>query len=235
MFYLQYGKKKINCRNNFGKITIFHRGGGNKKKYRIIDFLRNLKIKAQIIQEEYDPNRSSNILLICYSNGFLSYILSFEYFKNLQYITNINKEYIGTLGCSYYLKQIPLNIKIHNINNYARAAGTFCIIIQKINNYACIQLPSKKKKLIHILKIATLGQVSQKNHKIEKNKKAGDSRNKNRRSSVRGTAQNAVDHPHGGGRGKTSGKNKTFKGKINKGKKTRSNKKTNFTIIKIKK
>jgi len=139
------------------------------------------------------------------------------------HIENLSLNFINNLGSSYYLKQIPYNINIYNIYKYTRAAGTYSILIKKYNeNYIIIQMPSKKYKILHKNIIATLGKNSNIFFKFKKYKKAGNSRNQNKRSHVRGTAQNAIDHPHGGGRGKTSGQNKTFKGKINKGKKNKT-------------
>jgi large subunit ribosomal protein L2 len=208
-----------------------HKGGGNLRNYRIIDFKRikfpNCNI--YILKKLYDPNRTAFIFLICYANGFLSYILACSNLNSKKRIQNLFLSFKDSIGNSYYLFQIPFKKYIYNvgfINNnkgkIARAAGTRCLLIKEFNkNMYILKMPSKKYKLISKFCIAILGQVSNKFFKLKKKTKAGMNRYLNKKPIVRGVAMNAIDHAHGGGRGKTSGKNKNRYGLLNKGIKTR--------------
>jgi len=240
---LSYCNKNSSGRNNQGKITSFHRGGGVKKKYRIIDFKRFFfHKKAKIIRLEYDPYRSSYIALIAYENGFISYILAPFNLEIGTYISagsNISE----TIGNTLPLHKISYISNIHNIElvpgkgaQLVRSAGTAATIIQKNKrNYVLIGLPSGEKRYINEMCLATIGRVSNKMAKNEKYGKAGYLRLKNRRPIVRGVAMNPIDHPHGGGEGKTSGGRPSVTpwGKITKGVFTRKkNNRSNSLIYK---
>ena len=230
---LMKGFQRANGRNNQGKITVRHRGGGHKRLYRQINFNRSQNIEDYVKKILYDPNRSANIAYI--KNDLKSYlILAPEGLQINQYIKSSPKAELK-IGNALPLKNIPIGSLIHNISLYPssrgkliRSAGTSAQLIQKINNkYARIRLNSGELKLILLTCYATLGIVSNINYKKIKLGKAGRSRWLNRRPSVRGVAKNPVDHPHGGGEGKTSGgrPSVTPKGKITKGKPTRKKKK----------
>ena len=230
---LTKGFQRANGRNNQGKITVRHRGGGHKRLYRLINFNRSKNIEGLVTKILYDPNRSANIAYI--KNNFQSHlILAPEGLKINQYIKSSSNAELKT-GNALPLQNIPIGSLIHNISLYPqskgkliRSAGTSAQLIQKIKNkYAKIRLNSGELKLILLTCYATLGIVSNINHKKIKLGKAGRSRWLNKRPSVRGVAKNPVDHPHGGGEGKTSGgrPSVTPKGKITKGKSTRNKKK----------
>ena len=235
---LTKGFKRANGKNNQGKITVKHRGGGHKRLYRKINFNRSQNIEGLVIKILYDPNRSANIAYI--KNKFQSYlILSPEGLKINQYIKSSSNADLK-VGNALPLQNIPIGSLIHNISLYPqsrgkliRSAGTSAQLIQKINNkYAKIRLNSGELKLILLMCYATLGIVSNINHKKIKLGKAGRSRWLNKRPSVRGVAKNPVDHPHGGGEGKTSGgrPSVTPQGKITKGKPTRKKNKKKLII-----
>lgn len=236
-FYRAHG------RNNQGKITARHRGGGHKRLYRKISFDRSdLKYNRSIVESiEYDPNRSCNIALIKNNDNSYSYIISPEGLKKGMIIHsgNINKINIGD---SLPLRHIPLGSYIHNISLYKnkggqliRSAGTYGQLIQKDHKYAKVRLQSNEQRLFFLDCFATIGTVSNLDHKNIKLGKAGRSRWLNKRPHVRGVAMNPVDHPHGGGEGKTSGGRPSVspKGIITKGKPTR--KKINNLRIFLKK
>jgi large subunit ribosomal protein L2 len=200
------GIHKKSGHNNKGRITIYNRGGGHKRKYRKIDLKRSLiKKKAIVIRLEYDPNRTANIALICYKNGILSYIIAPKDIK----IGNIIETGIKVptkIGNSLIIKNILIGTIIHNIElipgkggQLARAAGTYALLINKKNNgYAMLRLSSGEIRMISILCMATIGVVSNIKHNNKVNGKAGHSRWVNRKPVVRGVAMNPVDHPHGG-------------------------------------
>lgn len=209
--------KKKAGRNNLGRITVFHRGGGNSKFYRIIDFKRSiLDIPAKVISIEYDPNRSSFIALLQYDNGVLSYIIAPKHLKVGDIIESSNSSDI-VIGNCLPLKKIPVGTDIHNIElspgkggQLVRAAGAFARIIKKLplKGLVVLKLNSKSKKNYIVLSgdcLATIGIVSNPDHDNISLGKAGYSRWLGRRPVVRGVAMNPVDHPHGGGEGKTSG------------------------------
>lgn len=235
---LTKGFKRANGRNNQGKITVRHRGGGHKRLYRKISFNRSKNIEGLVSKILYDPNRSANIAYI--KNDLEdNFILAPEGLKLNQYIKSSPDAELK-IGNSLPLKNIPIGSLIHNISLYPngegkliRSAGTSAQLIQKINNkYAKIRLSSGELKLILLSCYATLGIVSNINHKKIKLGKAGRSRWLNRRPSVRGVAKNPVDHPHGGGEGKTSGgrPSVTPQGRITKGQPTRKKKKKKLII-----
>jgi large subunit ribosomal protein L2 len=230
---LTKGFQRANGRNNQGKITVRHRGGGHKRLYRIISFNRSKNIEGFVEKILYDPNRSANIALIK-NNSEEKFILAPDGIKLKQYIQSSPDAELK-VGNALPLKNIPIGSLIHNISLHPnghgkliRSAGTSAQLIQKINNkYAKIRLSSGELKFILLSCYATLGIVSNINHNKIKLGKAGRSRWLNRRPVVRGVAKNPVDHPHGGGEGKTSGgrPSVTPQGRITKGQPTRKKKK----------
>jgi len=219
--------KRKQGRNNQGKITVRHRGGGHKRLYRKISFKRK-NVQGFVRSIEYDPNRSANIALIEYNNKHF-YILAPENLKINDWVESGSTASIN-VGNSLPLKNIPLGSLIHNIGltpygggQLIRSAGTFAQLLQKNDRkYAKVRLASGEQRLIPLECSATLGVVSNEDHKNIKIGKAGRNRWLNKRPKVRGVAKNPVDHPHGGGEGKTSGgrPSVTFKGFITKGKPT---------------
>lgn len=222
------GFKKSYGKNNQGKIVLRHRSKGHKKKYRLISFFRQ-NLKGVIQQIEYDPNRSSNIALLKNKNNEYFYILSYKDIKIGDFIESGEKVPIKN-GNSLPLKEIPIGSLIHNISlkkngkgKLIRSAGTFAQLLQKNTaKYAKVRLISGQQKYIPLNCYATLGSVSNFNHKNIKLGKAGRSRWLGKRPSVRGVAKNPIDHPHGGGEGKTSGgrPSVSFNSRITKGKPT---------------
>lgn len=218
-------------RNNQGRITVFHRGGGNKKLYRIIDFKRSLfNIPAIVKKIQYDPNRTAAIALVAYKNGILSYIVAP---KNLVLGDQIcaGEDVEISVGNALPIRKIPVGSLVHNIElkpgrgaQLMRSAGTFAKIIKKdmLKNYALLRLNSGKLYSVSTEAFATLGLVSNEAHKNQKLRKAGESRWRNRRPTVRGVAMNPVDHPHGGGEGRSKGGRHPVSpwGKLTKGKGT---------------
>lgn len=228
-------------KNHSGKITCYHRGGGNKKKYRIIDFKYLFNLGAVVKRLEYDPNRTGFIALICYLTGIISYIVSP---KNLKVGDSIVSGNYGNLrvkiGYSLPLLNIPLGSFLSNIelkpykgSQFLRAAGTYCILLKKYNNYAYIRLRSGEYRYIPIHCFAMIGIVSNYNYKYIRIGKAGVKRWMNKRPIVRGVAMNPVDHPHGG---RTPGGRPSvhFKGRLLKGMLTRNRRLTNKLIVKLK-
>jgi len=206
-------KQRLNGRNNQGKITVYHKGGGHKKKYRMLDFSRNNESINIIVSIEYDPIRTANICaLFNVFTGCYSYIISP---KNVQ-VGNIVKSGNSLseikLGYSLPLKNIPIGSLIHNLSfkvrsksKCTRSAGTLAKVVKKDLNYALIKLSSGKLKLLNNECFATLGIVSNQYHFLKTLGKAGRARWLNRRPTVRGVAMNPIDHPNGGGEGKSSG------------------------------
>ncbi len=217
-------------RNNQGKITIWHKGGGNKKLYRIIDYKRSLfNIPAYIIKLQYDPNRTSKIALICYKNGIISYILAPKNI-NIGDIIQSGENIEIIIGNASPINLLPIGTLIHNIElkpgkggQLMRAAGTFAKIIKKDKFNIIIRLNTNKLYSISPLSMVTIGIISNDLHKNYKLKKAGQSRWNNKRPIVRGVAMNPIDHPHGGGQGKSKGGGNpvTPWGKLTKGKLTK--------------
>jgi large subunit ribosomal protein L2 len=209
-------------RNNSGKITIYHKGKGHKRRYRFIDFNRNIKSIGMVFNIEYDPNRNSKIAAIFDSNNkHFFYIISP---KNLAIgdIVESGLNIEPKLGNSLPIANIPVGCYIYNVSpkeskpaQIARSAGTFCKLKEKTLKYAIIELNSGEHRFISPNCFASIGIVSNEFNFLKKKYKAGQSRWLNIRPTVRGVAMNPIDHPHGGGEGKTSGLNKTPWGKYN--------------------
>lgn len=227
-------------RNNLGRITAKYRGGGEKRHYRIIDFKRDKhNIEATVKTIEYDPNRSARIALICYKDGEYRYILAPEGLKVGDTVISGESAPIKP-GNAMPLSAIPVGVEIHNLQLYpnynsylVRSAGTAAQILAKEGNYAVIKLPSGEIRKFSLDCIATIGRVSNLDHKEISLGKAGRSRHRGIRPRVRAVAMNPVDHPMGGGEGKSSGGRHpcSEKGFIAKGKKTRKRKKHSSKLI----
>lgn len=235
------GLTKSGGRNNQGRLTMFHIGGGHKRLYRVIDFRRNLfDIPAIVKRIEYDPNRSAWIALIAYLNGVYSYILAPNGLNIGDSIIS-GEEAPIKIGNSMPLKNIPIGTLLHNIElkpgkggQLSRSAGSYAQLIKKDDSpYAMIRLSSGEQRLVPLSCMATVGTVSNLDHKNINLGKAGATRWLNRRPTVRGVAMNPVDHPHGGGEGRTSGGRPSVTpwGKPTKGKPTRSPRKKNPFIL----
>ncbi len=231
--------KSTGGRNNQGRITVRFRGGGHKRKYRIIDFKRDKwGVPAKVAAIEYDPNRSARIALLHYADGEKRYILAPEGLKVGDTVMSGPDAEIK-VGNALPLKNIPLGTFIHNVElipgkggQIARAAGTYAQLMAKEGDYAHIRLPSGEVRLIHVNCMATIGQVGNIDHENIVIGKAGRNRWLGRRPHVRGTAMNPVDHPHGGGEGKTKGKHPVSPwGWCTKGMKTRKPKKASDKFI----
>jgi len=225
--------KKSGGRNVNGKMTMRYIGGGHKKMYRVIDFLRNKDgIHATVKTIEYDPNRSSRIALVVYEDGEKRYIIAPTGLKVGQVIIS-RKDATPEIGNTMFLNDIPLGTVVHNIEMkpgkggaIARSAGTFAQLSAREGKYATIKLPSGETRMVLTTCRATIGSVSNSDHNLEKSGKAGRSRWKGRRPRVRGVVMNPVDHPMGGGEGKASGGHpRSRKGIPTKGYKTRNEKK----------
>lgn len=256
--YLAYGIVKSGGRNNTGRICSFKHGGGVKKKYRIIDFVRNLfDIEGMIMRIEYDPNRTAFIALVCYKNGIISYIIAVEDMQLHDIITNyssfdlgVNNDFLkidfkSQKGSSLLLKDISAGSIVNNIelkpgqgSCFCRAAGTFAIVLNKYmicdKSYILLRLPSGVEYLLLDNCRAVLGIVSNSVQREINLLKAGVLRNKGVRPTVRGVAMNPIDHPHGGGEGKKSPKRCAMSpwGKLSKGIKTRKNLTNKFILKK---
>lgn len=201
--------KKNAGRNNNGKITVRHRGGGNKRKYRIIDFKRQSESPAKVIGIEYDPNRTSYIALIEYEDGTRSYIIAPVGLKDGDVIISSEKADIKP-GNTLPIANIPVGTFIHNIELYpgkgaqlVRAAGAAAQLMAKENGLAQVRLPSGEVRYVRLDCKATIGQVGNIEHETVKVGKAGKTRHRGIRPTVRGSVMNPVDHPHGGGEGKS--------------------------------
>ena len=228
-------------RNNTGRITVRHRGGGHKRRYRIIDFKRNkLECAAEVVSIEYDPNRSARIALLQYEDGEKRYIIAPLGLQVGDRIENGPEADIRT-GNALPLRHIPVGMMVHNIElqpgrggQLARAAGTSAQILAKEGKYVTLRLPSGEMRLVNQDCMATLGQVGNTDHGNIKLGKAGRKRWLGWRPAVRGSAMDPNSHPHGGGEGRSpigmSGP-KTPWGKPALGKKTRHNKRTDKYIV----
>lgn len=233
--------RKSGGRNSFGRITSRHIGGGHKKKYRLIDFRRNkIDVPAKVASIEYDPNRSARIALLNYVDGEKRYILAPLNLKVGDVVVASPGADIKP-GNSLPLRAIPLGTIIHNIElkigkggQLARSAGTFAQLMAKEGKYAQVKLPSGEVRMVLLDCMATVGQVGNLDHENVTIGKAGRSRWLGRRPKVRGVAMNPVDHPHGGGEGRTSGGRHpvTPWGIPTKGYKTRKNKTSSRFIVK---
>jgi large subunit ribosomal protein L2 len=228
---------KKNGRNHSGKITISHRGGGHKKKYRIIDFYRKDK-RSVLTHVEYDPNRSAFIARISAEDGE-SYILAPQNYKHGMALETGENVPVQVGNCTS-LRQMPVGSLIHNLSlhkykkgQYIRSAGTYGQLLKKTNKFARIKLPSKEHRHVFLDCRATYGMVSNENHRYKQLGKAGRSRWMGIRPTVRGVAMNPVDHPHGGGEGKTSGGRPSVTpwGKPTKGQPTRKKKKQDLYLL----
>ncbi|MCI1655691.1 MAG: 50S ribosomal protein L2 [Lachnospiraceae bacterium] len=203
--------KKNAGRNNQGKITVRHRGGGVKRKYRIIDFKRNSKdgIPAKVIGIEYDPNRTANIALICYADGVKAYILAPAGLKDGMEVMSGPEAEVRVGNC-LPLANIPVGTQVHNIELHAgkggqmvRSAGMAAQLMAKEGKYATLRLPSGEMRMVPINCRATVGVVGNGDHSLVNIGKAGRKRHMGIRPTVRGSVMNPNDHPHGGGEGKT--------------------------------
>jgi large subunit ribosomal protein L2 len=233
--------KKTGGRNSYGRITSRHIGGGHKQKYRIIDFKRDKRdIPAKVASIEYDPNRSARIALLHYVDGEKRYIIAPLGLK-------VGDTVLASAGAdikpgnSLPVRSIPLGTIIHNIElkvgkgaQLARSAGTYAQLMAKEGKYAQVKLPSGEVRMVLLDCVATVGQVGNIDHENVKIGKAGRSRWLGIRPKVRGVAMNPVDHPHGGGEGRTSGGRHpvTPWGVPTKGYKTRKNKVSSKFIVK---
>lgn len=230
---------KSGGRNNTGKMTMRYIGGGHKKQYRIIDFKRNkYGIAANVVSIEYDPNRTARIALLQYADGEKRYIVSPEGLQVGQTIvsgTGVSPD----LGNCLPLSDMPIGTVIHNIElkpgkgaSLARSAGTYAQLVARDEKYSTIKLPSGELRLVLNVCYATVGTVSNPDHFNESIGKAGRSRWMGIRPRVRGVVMNPVDHPMGGGEGRSSGGHpRSRKGLLAKGKKTRSPKKYSDKLI----
>ena len=206
-------KKRTGGRNNNGHITCRHRGGGSKKHYRIIDFKRDkLEIPAKVASVEYDPNRSAFIALLNYADGEKRYIIAPQGLKKGDMVISSDKDPQFTVGSSCLLKNMPIGSVIHNLEmipkkgaKLVRSAGLSAQLMGRSNGFATIKLPSGEARLINEDCRATFGIVSNAEHNVRVEGKAGRMRWQGIRPTVRGTAMNPVDHPHGGGEGKHNG------------------------------
>lgn len=236
--------KKTGGRNNRGRVTSRHRGGGHKRAYRIIDFKRDkVDIAARVASIEYDPNRSARIALLHYIDGKKRYILAPSGLKVDDKLVSSEKAEIK-VGNTMLLRNIPLGSSVHNIEmkigkggQIARGAGAYAQLMAKEGRYAQLKMPSGEVRLVLLDCKATLGQVGNLEHENIKIGKAGKSRWLGRRPKVRGVAMNPVDHPMGGGEGKASGGRHPCSpwGQLSKGKKTRKKKSSDSLIVKRRK
>jgi large subunit ribosomal protein L2 len=237
-------KKRSGGRNNKGHTTIWFRGGGHKRRYRVVDFRRDKKdVPAKVAAVEYDPNRSARLALLHYADGEKRYILCPDGLK--VGTTVVSGEGADILpGNCLPIRMIPAGTMIHNVELRAgkggqmvRSAGGAAQLVAKEGSYAQVKLPSGEVREVHVECRATIGQVGNIDHKNVSIGKAGRKRWLGRRSHNRGVSMNPVDHPHGGGEGKTSGGRHpvTPWGKPTKGYKTRNNKRTQPFIVKRRK
>jgi len=232
--------KKSGGRNNKGRITAYQKGGGHKRKYRLIDFRRNkYNISARVASIEYDPNRSARIALLHYADGEKRYIIAPVNLKvNDIVVSGENVE--NNVGNSMPLGNMLLGTNVHNIElregkgaQMARSAGSFCQLVAKEGDKVTLKMPSGEVRMVSAKCYATIGQVSNIDHKNVVWGKAGASRWRGIRPNVRGVAMNPVDHPMGGGEGRSSGGRHpcTPWGKPTKGYKTRSKRKSNDHLV----
>ncbi len=233
-------KSKSAGRNNNGHITTRHIGGGHKQHYRIVDFVRNKDgIAAKVERIEYDPNRTANIALVCYADGERRYIIAPKGLSVGDQIMNGSEAPIKAGNC-LPLRNIPVGTTLHCIEmlpgkgaQMARTAGAAVVLMAREGSYAQIRLRSGEVRRVHIECRATIGEVGNAEQNLRKLGKAGAMRWRGVRPTVRGVVMNPVDHPHGGGEGRTSGGRHpvTPWGQKTKGLKTRSNKRTTSMIV----
>ena len=237
---LTEGLRSKGGRNNLGRITVRWRGGGHKRRYRMIDFRRRkFDMPATVERLEYDPNRTAFIALIRYEDGELSYILAPQRLQAGDKVVSGERADIKP-GNAMQLKNIPVGTIVHNVEmkpgrggQIARAAGSYVQLVGRDAGLALLRMSSGEVRMVRTECMASIGAVSNPDQQNIVIGKAGRNRWKGRRPSVRGVAMNPVDHPHGGGEGRTSGGRHpvTPWGKSTKGKKTRRNKKTDGMIL----
>jgi large subunit ribosomal protein L2 len=233
-------KSKSGGRNNNGRITTRHRGGGHKQRYRIIDFKRNKDgILGTVERIEYDPNRTANIALVKYADGERRYIIAPKNVRAGSEIMSGDNAEIRPGNC-LPLRNIPVGSVIHCVElkagkgaQIARSAGTSVQLVAREGEYATLRLRSGEMRKVRYECRAVIGEVSNSEHSLRKLGKAGATRWRGVRPTVRGVAMNPVDHPHGGGEGRTSGGRHPVSpwGMPTKGAKTRTNKRTNKMIV----
>jgi large subunit ribosomal protein L2 len=231
-------------RNHYGRVTSRFRGGGHKQRYRVIDFKRDkIGVQAKVAHIEYDPNRTARIALLHYADGDKRYILAPDGLKQGDVVSSSRNADIQP-GNSLPVGEIPAGTMIHNVElkrgkggQLVRSAGVAAQLMAKDGNYAQVKLPSGEIRKIHVTCRATIGQVSNTEHQNVSLGKAGRSRWLGRRPHNRGVTMNPVDHPMGGGEGRTSGGRHPCSpwGQLAKGLKTRNNKRTDVMIIKQRK
>jgi large subunit ribosomal protein L2 len=237
-------KCKSSGRNNQGRVTTRHKGGGHKQHYRIIDFKRdNLDIPGKVERVEYDPNRTAHIALIVYNDGERRYIIAPKGLAAGQEIVSSEVAAIRNGNC-LPLRNMPVGSIIHCVElkpgkgaQFIRSAGTSAQLVAKEGAYATIRMRSGEMRKVHANCRAVIGEISNAEHNLISLGKAGASRWRGRRPTVRGVAMNPVDHPHGGGEGRTSGGRHPVSpwGSPTKGYKTRHNKRTDNLIIRSRK
>jgi large subunit ribosomal protein L2 len=235
--------KKTGGRNSSGKITTRHIGGGHKRRYRIVDFKRNkFEIPGKVFGIEYDPNRSANLALVHYIDGEKRYIIAPLGIKVGEMIISSKKPDTEVKeGNTMPLRYVPLGTFIHNVEmkpekggQLARSAGSYAQLVAKEGDHGQVRLPSGEVRIVHLTCMATIGQVGNIDHENITIGKAGKPRWLGIRPTVRGMAMNPVDHPLGGGEGRTKGGRHPCSpwGQLAKGKKTRKNKRTDKFIVK---
>jgi large subunit ribosomal protein L2 len=237
---LTEGLRQKGGRNNYGRITVRWRGGGHKRRYRMIDFRRRkFDVSATVERLEYDPNRTAFIALVKYDDGELSYILAPQRLQPGDKVVSGERADIKP-GNAMPLKNVPVGTIVHNVElkpgrggQIARAAGSYVQLVGRDAGLALLRMSSGEVRMVRTECMATIGAVSNPDQQNVSIGKAGRNRWKGRKPSVRGVAMNPIDHPHGGGEGRTSGGRHpvTPWGKSTKGKKTRHNKKTDGMIL----
>jgi len=237
---LTKGQGQQGGRNNKGRITARRRGGGHKRRYRLVDFRRQkLDVPAKVVRLEYDPNRTAFIALLEYEDGELSYILAPQRLAPGDSVISSARADVKP-GNAMPLSNVPVGTIVHNVEmkagrggQIARAAGTYVQLVGRDAGYALLRLSSGEVRMVRAECMATIGAVSNPDQANIKLGKAGRKRWLGKRPSVRGVAMNPIDHPHGGGEGRTSGGRHpvTPWGKPTKGARTRSNKKTDDLIV----
>jgi large subunit ribosomal protein L2 len=236
--------KKKSGRNNTGKITVRHRGGGSRRQYRQITFSKFPTVPGRIVRFEYDPNRTAAIALVVYENGAKGYILAPSKSKVGDVIVSGEKAEVRP-GNALPLHMIPTGADIHNVEinigggaKLVRSAGASATLLSKHGNYAMIKLPSGEVRKVHVNCYAVIGQVGNSDNRNKKIGKAGANRWRGRRPVVRGAAMNACDHPHGGGEGKApvgAAGPRTKWGKSVFKKTRKKNKQSNALIVRVRK
>ena len=233
-------KSRSGGRNNGGRITTRHRGGGHKQRYRIVDFKRNkLDVPAKVERIEYDPNRSAHLALLLYTDGERRYILAPKGVAAGDEIRNGSSAPIKA-GNAMPMRNIPVGTLVHNIEmkpgkggQIARSAGSSVQLVARTGDHATLRLRSGEMRKVPADCMATIGEVGNSEHSLRSLGKAGASRWRGKRPTVRGVAMNPVDHPHGGGEGRTAGGRHPVSpwGTPAKGYRTRSNKRTDDMIV----